>query len=51
MGSWCCMSADEENGIVYVPLSAPTAAYYGGHRPGWNLFSNSLVALDAAEFA
>jgi len=31
-----------------VPLSAPTAAYYGGHRPGANLFSNSLVALDAA---
>ena len=47
MGSWCCLSADEETGIVYVPLSAPTAAYYGGHRPGWNLFSNSLVALDA----
>ena len=48
MGSWCCMSADEETGMVYVPLSAPTAAYYGGHRPGDNLFSNSLVALDAA---
>ena len=47
MGSWCCMSADEETGMVYVPLSAPTAAYYGGHRPGDNLFSNSLVALDA----
>jgi quinoprotein glucose dehydrogenase len=48
LGSWCCMSADLETGTVYVPLSAPTAAYYGGHRPGWNLFSNSLVALDAA---
>lgn len=46
LGSWCCLSADEEAGMVYVPLSAPTAAYYGGHRPGWNLFSNSLVALD-----
>ena len=31
-----------------MPLSAPTSAYYGGHRPGWNLFSNSLVALDVA---
>jgi quinoprotein glucose dehydrogenase len=41
------MSADDELGIVYVPLSAPTSAYYGGHRPGDNLFSNSLVALDA----
>jgi len=48
MGSWCCMSADPETGIVYVPTSAPTAAYYGGHRPGSNLFSNSLVALEAA---
>ena len=47
LGSWCCLSADEELGYVYVPLSAPTAAYYGGHRPGDNLFSNSLVALDA----
>lgn len=46
MGNWCCFSADEELGYVYVPTSAPTAAYYGGHRPGDNLFSNSLVALD-----
>lgn len=47
LGSWCCLSADEELGLVYVPLSAPTSAYYGGHRPGDNLFANSLVALDA----
>ena len=47
LGSWCCISADEELGYVYVPLTAPTAAYYGGFRPGDNLFSNSLVALDA----
>ena len=46
-GSWCCFSADEELGYVYVPVSAPTSAYYGGHRPGDNLFSNSLVVLDA----
>ena len=48
LGSWCCLSADPELGTVYVPLTAPTAAYYGGHRPGDNLFSNSLVALDTA---
>jgi quinoprotein glucose dehydrogenase len=47
LGAWCCLSADLELGYVYVPLTAPTAAYYGGHRPGDNLFSNSLVALDA----
>jgi quinoprotein glucose dehydrogenase len=47
LGSWCCVSADEELGYVYIPLTAPTAAYYGGHRPGDNLYSNSLVALEA----
>lgn len=48
LGSWCCLSADEDLGLVYVPFTAPTAAYYGGHRPGANLFSNSLVAINAA---
>ncbi len=47
IGSWCCLSADDELGIVYVPLGAPTSAFYGGHRPGDNLFANSLLALDA----
>ena len=47
LGSWCCISADESLGYVYIPLTAPTAAYFGGFRPGDNLFSNALVALDA----
>jgi quinoprotein glucose dehydrogenase len=47
MGAWSLMSADEELGYVYVAFSAPTTAWYGGWRPGDNLFSNSLVALDA----
>jgi glucose dehydrogenase len=47
MGAWGVPSADEELGYVYVPLSAPTNAMYGGHRPGQNLYSNSLVCLDA----
>lgn len=47
MGAWSLMSADEELGHVYVAFSAPTSAWYGGWRPGDNLFSNSLVALDA----
>jgi quinoprotein glucose dehydrogenase len=46
LGAWCCLSADEDLGYVYVPFTAPTAAYYGGHRPGDNLYSNSLVAID-----
>jgi quinoprotein glucose dehydrogenase len=47
LGSWVPLSADEELGYVYVPLTAPTATYYGGHRKGDNLFASSLVALDA----
>ncbi len=46
-GSWSTMSADLERGIVYVPVEAATGDMYGGHRPGDNLFSQSLVALDA----
>jgi quinoprotein glucose dehydrogenase len=46
LGAWNPMTADEELGYVYVPLSSPTAAWYGGWRPGDNLFANALVALD-----
>jgi quinoprotein glucose dehydrogenase len=46
LGAWNPMTADEELGYVYIPLSSPTAAWYGGWRPGDNLFANSLVALD-----
>jgi quinoprotein glucose dehydrogenase len=45
-GVWGQMSADEELGLVYLPTEMPTGDYYGGHRPGKNLFSDSLVALD-----
>jgi quinoprotein glucose dehydrogenase len=47
-GAWTPMSADPELGYVYLPLEAPTHDFYGGHRPGDNLFSQSLVCLDAA---
>ena len=47
LGAWNPMTADEELGYVYIPLTSPTAAWYGGWRPGDNLFANSLVALDA----
>ncbi len=44
---WTTLSADEELGYVYLPLSTPTNDWYGGHRPGDNLFAESLVCLDA----
>jgi quinoprotein glucose dehydrogenase len=47
MGAWAPLAADEQRGIVYVPLSAPTNSDFGGHRPGDGLYGNSLVALDA----
>jgi glucose dehydrogenase len=42
------LTVDEEHGIVYEPVSGPGANFYGGDRPGANLFGNALVALDAA---
>ena len=45
---WAPMSADEELGYVYLPVSTPTNDYYGGHRPGDGLYGDSLVCLDAA---
>jgi len=42
------MTVDEQRGIIYMTLGAPTANYYGGDRPGANLFGNSIVAVDAA---
>ena len=45
---WTAISADPALGLVYLPVEAGTGDYYGGHRPGDNLYSQSLVALDAA---
>ena len=45
-GVWAQMSVDPELNMAYVPVEAPTNDYYGGHRPGNNLFSSSLVAVD-----
>ena len=44
---WSMMSADEELGYVYLPVSTPTNDWYGGHRLGDNLFAESLVCLNA----
>ena len=43
---WPPMSADDETGYVFLPTGTPTSDYYGGHRPGDNLFAESLVAVD-----
>ena len=45
-GVWAQMSVDEELGLVYLPVEMPTGDYFGGHRPGDNLYSESLIAVD-----
>ena len=45
--SWPPISYDAETGYVYVPTEAATGDYYGGHRPGNNLFSTSLLCIDS----
>ena len=46
-GAWSLLSADEELGYVYLPFEEATGDYYGGTRPGNNLFAESIVCLDA----
>ncbi|MDA0206484.1 MAG: PQQ-binding-like beta-propeller repeat protein [Acidobacteria bacterium] len=46
-GAWAPLSADLELGYVYIPVEMPTGDFYGGNRPGDNLFGDSLVCLDA----
>jgi glucose dehydrogenase len=46
MESWAPASADPERGLVYIVLNASTYQFYTGHRPGYNLFGGSIVALD-----
>jgi quinoprotein glucose dehydrogenase len=46
-GVWAPISADVERGLVYLPVEAPTSDFYGGSRPGNNLYSSSLVCIDA----
>ena len=45
--AWGLMSLDAERGLLYVPTSTPSSDYFGGRRPGANLFAESLVCLDA----
>ena len=45
--AWAGYSADPDLGLVYIPVGMPLLDEYGGHRPGDNLFGNSIVAIDA----
>jgi quinoprotein glucose dehydrogenase len=45
---WAPMTLDETRGLLYMPVSTPSNDFYGGRRPGTNLFADSIVCLDAA---
>jgi len=45
-GLWTQITVDEKLGLAYLPIESPTGDYYGGHRPGANLFGESLVCVD-----
>jgi quinoprotein glucose dehydrogenase len=45
-GVWTQMTVDEQLGLAYLPVESPTSDYYGGHRPGDNLYGESLVCVD-----
>src|ERR1017187_2801055 len=45
-GVWTQISVDEQLGLVYLPVESPTGDYYGGHRPGNDLYGESLVCVD-----
>jgi quinoprotein glucose dehydrogenase len=45
---WSTITADLERGLVFLPVSTPSPDFYGGDRVGVNLYSDSVVALEAA---
>lgn len=45
-GVWSQITVDGQLGLVYLPVESPTNDFYGGHRPGNNLFGETLVCVD-----
>ncbi len=45
-GVWTQITVDEKNELVFLAVESPSSDFYGGHRPGNNLFGESLVAVD-----
>jgi quinoprotein glucose dehydrogenase len=46
VGVWNQISVDEDLGLAYLPVETPSSDFYGGLRPGNNLFAESIVAID-----
>lgn len=45
--NWAGMAVDTKRGVVYVPTGSAASDFYGGDRPGDNLFANCVIALNA----
>jgi glucose dehydrogenase len=45
--NWGAATIDAQRGLIFLPIGQPAAQYYGGARHGHNLYSSSIVALDA----
>ena len=43
---WTQITVDPQLGLVYLPVESPTSDYYGGERPGDNLYGESIVCVD-----
>jgi quinoprotein glucose dehydrogenase len=50
-GAWAPISVDAARDLVFLPTAGPTASYYGGERPGDDLYTSSVVALRGADGA
>lgn len=45
--NWSESTIDDQAGVLYVPTGTARFDFYGGNRPGNNLFANSILAIDA----
>lgn len=45
---WAPIAVDAASGLVFLPTAGPSASYWGGERPGEDLFASSVLALDGA---
>ena len=46
--AWINFSWDSEHDLVFIPTASPAPNFYGGKRPGDNLYANSVIVLRAA---
>jgi len=45
--NWSEFTVDPETGVAFIPTGTARSDFYGGNRPGDNLYANSLLVLDA----